>query len=125
MSNTLSTKTPPETPTTQPVDAATPCSVSFSGGVAELNLGDKFEIAFVEPYGPNGLYEIAEFEQSDRTYSPSGFGGTPTIIGRHVETGTTVEFCGDSVAGAVVRYRKTQNDQVVTRQPQSESQPQG
>lgn len=124
MSNTLSTKTPPETPTTQPVDAATPCSVSFSGGVAELNLGDKFEIAFVEPYGPNGLYEIAEFEQSDRTYSPSGFGGTPTIIGRHVETGTTVEFCGDSVAGAVVRYRKTQNDQVVTRQPQSESQPQ-
>jgi hypothetical protein len=48
-------------------------------------------------------------------YSPSGFGGTPTLLCKQLAGDTkfykqytahdgTVEWCGDSVAGALARH---------------------
>jgi hypothetical protein len=57
----------------------------------------EFERQLAMGSAPTGRYRVVEFEGGS-IYSPSGLGGTPVIVGEHIDTGERVEFCGDSVA---------------------------
>ena len=77
------------------------------GGEVDVNVGDKFR------WSQGDEWEVIAFT-SERTYSSSTIGGTPTVRAKCIgdmpawyakyrnEDGT-VDFCGDSVAAAMSR----------------------
>ena len=85
-----------------------PVTVTFSGGTIEANIGDRFG------WWDGTVWEIVAFK-GDRTYSPSGFGGTPTVVVRHLhgklaahmeqymEDGCC-DWCADSVGAGLHHY---------------------
>ncbi|WP_041544374.1 MULTISPECIES: hypothetical protein [Chelativorans] len=79
-----------------------------SAGTVEVSTGDRFHADGVE-------WEIVGFT-GESIYSPSNIGGTPIVRCRaHPETPPfwarweeadgTVEWCGDSIASAIIRGR--------------------
>lgn len=70
---------------------------AFSGGEQEVCIGDVYEWRGCDP----GRYTVIGWA-GGRIYSPSGLGGTSTVIVED-ERGVKHEWCGDSVARGV-RY---------------------
>jgi hypothetical protein len=73
----------------------------------DVNVGDRFK------WWDGSEWEIVEFT-GQGMYSPSGIGGTPTLkcrplseisehFRKYAEPDGTVDWCGDSVAGALSR----------------------
>lgn len=73
----------------------------------EVKVGDRFK------WWDGTEWEVVQFT-GGRIYSPSGFGGTPTLrcrplgelndhFRKYVEADGMVDWCGDSVAGAISR----------------------
>lgn len=72
-----------------------------------VSIGDQFD------WWDGTRWEVVKFTGGSM-YSPSGFGGTPTLLCKQLAGDTkfykqytahdgTVEWCGDSVAGALAR----------------------
>ena len=82
--------------------------IAFSRGSHRVRVGDRFHDDF-----HGGDWEIVAF-LVERIYSPSGFGGTPTLEckplselpdywKKWVKPNGNVDWCGDSVAGCLSR----------------------
>lgn len=100
----------PEARAVQGIKALDPERTTLTGyrGSVEAAVGDTFTLAMPS----DGTWRIVEFT-SERTYSPSGFGGTPSVWCRLVEgdpqrwaayrrADGCVELCGDSIASALI-----------------------
>lgn len=81
----------------------------FSQGEIDARVGDRFG------WWDDTVWEIVRFTNG-RSYSPSGFGGTPTVIVRHLHgeltphmqqylTDGCTEWCGDSVGAGLHFYK--------------------
>ncbi len=77
----------------------------------DVQIGDRFRLF------DDSEWEVIAFA-SDRTYSPSGLGGTPIVLCRHIQgavsrvraesmVGGIARLCGDSVAQGVALTRST------------------
>lgn len=82
--------------------------IAYSRGKQMVRVGDRFHDAV---YG--GDWEVIGFT-GELSYSPSGFGGTPTIECRplsdlpdywktHQKPNGNTDWCGDSVAACIAR----------------------
>lgn len=82
--------------------------LAYSGGKQFVSIGDQFR-DFLSPI----RWEVVGWT-GDRSYSPSGLGGTPSVACRpldeltdywkkYLEPDGTVIWCGDSVASCMAR----------------------
>jgi len=86
-------------------------TLTGSAGTITAKIGDRFRWPYWSVRAAE--WEIVGFP-GEYTYSPTGLGGTPTVIARHVggelepheahwtENGLC-EWCGDSVATAMIK----------------------
>ena len=70
--------------------------IHFSGGIQTVSVGDEFNWSGTF----TGRYKVLAFADAV-IYSPSGLGGTPTIIVKNLDTHAVDEWCGDSVANGI------------------------
>ena len=103
------TQVPVRTPTLLGLADQTSAILAFSQGSKEVHVGDRFG------WWDDTVWEVVAFA-CERTYSPSGFGGTPTVVVRLLHgdaprvsregpgIGETEEWCGDSVAAGLHHY---------------------
>lgn len=73
--------------------------IAFSGGTQLVTVGDKFNWNGMN----NGIYEVVEISENNM-YSPSGLGGTCSIMVKDID-GIIDEWCADSVANGI-HYNK-------------------
>jgi hypothetical protein len=85
-------------------------TLAYHGGTEQVSIGDRFA------WWDGRTWEVAAFTDG-RSYSPSGLGGTPTVLCRQIagerdnhahqwaDADGLVEWCGDSVAAGLARGR--------------------